>query len=312
MRIFLLALVGLGVALAAPAPRAQQSSETQSIRTAGYNAGFRDGVTDYRQHAQYNVAGHAVYQDAAHGFNANLGVSRTTYEAEFRDGYAAGYKDGFYGLSPAAAGAQPPAPAVQPRPQAQAASPDELPAGTALHLTLNSELSTATSRPGDTFTASVASPVYSADGSTVLVPKGSTVTGAVQSVQRSGAVGGSSRLQIAFTSLHLPNGETRPLRAELSGVNAGQGIGGAITGAPSATSEGGVQKSQTRNAVGTAAAGGAVGALLGAIAGGGKGAGIGGLAGAGLGVLLASRSGALDLKPGTPITITLSQPVSLK
>ncbi len=314
LRSLVLALAGLGLMAMAPAAGAQQSGGTQaSARTAGYNAGFRDGVTDYRQHAPFNAGSHAAYQNASEGYSANLGLSQSAYETEFRNGYAAGYQDGFYGTtSGAPAAAQPAAPAQPPGRVSAGAAPDVLPAGTALHLTLDHELSTTTSTPGETFTATVASPVYSADGSTVLVPQGSTVAGKVESVQRSGSVSGSSRLQIAFTSLRLPSGETRPLRAEISNVSADKGVGGAITGAPSATSEGGVQKSQTRNAVGTAAAGGAVGALIGAIAGGGKGAGIGGLAGAGLGVLLASRSGALDLKAGTPITITLSQPVSLK
>jgi hypothetical protein len=310
-----IALFGLGLmAAAVPAATQQPNSTAQSIQTAGYNAGFRDGVADYRQHAPYSLSSHPAYQNGAEGYNPSLGVSQATYQADFRNGYTAGYKDGFYGITrPAQAAAQPAAPAAQNRaPRAAAATPNELPAGTKLQLTLNNALSTRTSNPGDTFTATVAAPVYSTDGSAVLVPQGSTVAGKVEQVQRSGGVSGNSRIQLAFTDLHLTNGQTLPLRAELSSVNAAQGVGGAITGTPSATNEGGVQRSQTRNTVGTAAAGGAVGALIGAIAGGGKGAGLGGLAGAGLGVFLASRNGALDLKAGTPITITLSQPVRLR
>lgn len=297
--------------------------ETQSIRTAGYNAGFRDGVNDYRNHAPYNFSSQPVYQNGLQGYNGNM--DQKTYQMDFRTGYEQGYDDGFYGRSSNAgserqrnySGAV--APAAQPsaQPNAQPGRPTTqgsgtLPAGTQLALKLNNTLSTRSSIAGDNFTATVTTPVYSQDGQTLLVPEGSTVLGSVASVQRAGSVSGNAQLQLNIESLRLPDGQDLPLRAQVSQVNPNSGIGGAITGTPSATNEGGVQKSQTRNSVGTAAAGGAVGAIIGAIAGGGKGAGIGGLAGAGLGVLLASRSGNLDLPAGTPMTITLNQPVRIR
>lgn len=324
----LLAVAMLSVCLCAQAFAAphrvtaarQAASQEQATRVAGYNAGFRDGVNDYRNHAPYDFQSHPVYRNADQGYSQASGINPQTYAMEFRSGYEAGYDDGFYGRSDDR-GAQrqrsyaPPSTSPA-RNEGQNAAPGAangtLPAGTALSLKLNNTLSSRSSRQGDTFTATVTAPVYSENGQKVLVPAGSTVEGRVASVSASGGISGESQLQLNFQRLRLPDGSSLPLRAEVSQVASQQGVGNVITGAPSATNEGGVQQSQTRNTVGTAAAGGAVGALIGAIAGGGKGAGIGGLVGAGLGVVLASHNGALDLPAGTPITIRLSQPVYLR
>lgn len=181
--------------------------------------------------------------------------------------------------------------------------------GTPVRITLNNELNTNKAVQGDPFTAAVAAPVFSADGSMLLIPKGSTVVGKVASVQKSGTMSGESQLQLSFQRLHLPDGTSMPLRAEVSQVNTKGGVGKVVTGAPSTTSEGGVQSSQSRRTVGSAAAGGVAGAAIGAIAGGGKGAGIGTLVGAGLGVLTATRGGNLDLPSGTELTIVLDDPL---
>lgn len=322
---FLVLVAGLCGVLGTPGALAQNATqspqELRAIRTSGYNAGFRAGVTDYRNHAPYNFNSHPVYQNASQNYNASSGVDQQTYSMDFRTGFEQGYDDGFYGRSSAPssertrnyAGSAAPvstSPNAQPSTNAALGS-GTLPAGTQLALKLNNTLSTRSSEAGDSFTASVTAPVYSPNGQTLLVPQGSVVQGKVASVQRSGSVSGTSRLQLNFEDLRLPDGTALPLRAEVSQINPQGGIGGAITGTPSTTNEGGVQQSQTRRSVGTAAAGGTVGAIIGAIAGGGKGAGIGGLIGAGLGVVLASREGNLDLPAGTPMTIKLDQPVQI-
>ncbi|MGH9519802.1 MAG: hypothetical protein ACRD2D_09125, partial [Terriglobales bacterium] len=43
-----------GVGLAQSQNTVQSPQQLQAIRTQGYNAGFRAGVTDYRNHAPYN------------------------------------------------------------------------------------------------------------------------------------------------------------------------------------------------------------------------------------------------------------------
>lgn len=294
-----------------------QNQQLQQIQQQGYNAGFRAGVTDYRSHAPYSFQSHPVYESATLGYSAASGISEQTYKINFQTGFEHGYDDGFYGRSSdnnaqrQRSYSQAPGRAAANPAQSQAPSNAVIPAGTSLQLKLNNTLSTRSSNPGDTFTATVTQPVTGPDGSTVVVPVGSTVEGKVESVARSGSISGTARLQLAFNQLRLPDGRSFPLNAQLSNVNEKSGVGGAITGTPSTTNEGGVEQSKTRRTVGTAAAGGAVGALIGAIAGGGKGAGIGTLVGAGLGVVLASRNGALDLPAGTPITVTLSQPIQL-
>ncbi len=305
-----------------PVQDQMQDQQLQQIQQQGYNAGFRDGVTDYRSHARYSFQSHPVYQSASLGYSPNNGISEQTYKINFQTGFEHGYDDGFYGRSSDSnaqrqraysgeTSARVPSRAAAAPAQSQAPGNATIPAGTALQLKLNNTLSTRSSTPGSTFTATVTQPVTSSDGRTVVVPVGSTVEGKVESVVRSGSISGTARLQLAFDQLRLPDGQSFPLSAQLSNVNENSGVGGAITGTPSTTNEGGVQQSKTRRTVGTAAAGGAVGALIGAIAGGGKGAGIGTAVGAGLGVVLASRNGALDLPAGTPITVTLNQPIQL-
>jgi len=314
-------LCGAGAQSATPAANAggqPTSQQLQSIRTAGYNAGFRDGTTDYRNRAAYNFKGHGVYQSPDQSYSAPSGVDPRALTTDFRTGYEAGYDDGFYGRSSNATADRQrdySAPATNPgaatQPSGNAAAAGTLPVGTTMDVKLNNTLSTGSSQAGDSFAATVAAPVNGPNGQ-ILVPVGSTITGTVASVQRSGSVSGNSQIQLNFQSLRLPGGTSVPLRAQVSQITSQQGVGGAITGSPSTTNEGGVEKSQTRNTAGTAAAGGAAGLIIGAIAGGGKGAGIGGLVGAGLGAVLASRNGNLTLPAGTGMTIKLDQAVNIQ
>ncbi|HEV2447389.1 MAG TPA: TrbI/VirB10 family protein [Candidatus Sulfopaludibacter sp.] len=188
-----------------------------------------------------------------------------------------------------------------------------VPQGTAIQITLNNALGTKTSAQGDPFTATVSAPVFSANGMRQMIPQGSTISGRVASVQKSGSLGGKSQLQLEFQALHLPDGTSLPLRAEVSQVNTKHGVGAVVTGSPSASAEGGVQQSQSRKTAGSATAGGVAGAAIGAIAGGGKGAAIGLLSGAGLGVLTAAvKGGDINLPAGTSLTIVLDSPLNLR
>lgn len=227
-------------------PSAQQTAsssnpQTNATRLAGYNAGFRDGVTDYRNHAPYDFQSHPTYKQADQGYNQASGVNQQTYAMDFRSGYEAGYDDGFYGRNNDQ-GAQrqrnytPPASNPSARNQSQSPQPNyepsrptnadangALPAGTALYLKLNNTLSSRSSHQGDNFTATVTAPVYSQSGQQVLVPAGSTVEGTVASVRSSGGVSGESQLQLNFQRLRLPDGSSLPLRGR--GVRADRGAG---------------------------------------------------------------------------------------
>lgn len=329
------------------------AQETQ-IRSLGYQAGYTQGRADAQQGAPYDFQSHAEYAAANQGFNSNSGISLEAYRLNYRTGFEDGYDDGYYGrpensasqpqrtfaatpaanpsnnssaaangaANPSGGTAAPPAAnaaAAQPAGRAtgeNGASQFTVPAGTALELRLNNTLSTRSSQPGDSFSATVTAPVLSPNGQ-VLIPTGSLVLGQVGQATPASGLTGTSSLQLRFQQLRLPDGHTAALSASVSGVSSssqgvGNTVGNVVQGTPSANQEGGVQQSRTRSTVGDVAAGGAVGALLGALVGGGKGAAIGTAAGAGLGVLLASRAGPLDLPVGTPIKITLNEPVYLR
>lgn len=181
--------------------------------------------------------------------------------------------------------APPPPVAVAPTP----APPVVLPAGTALAVRVNEALDTKTSKPGDTFTASVAQPV-TVQGR-VVIPAGAAVTGDVENVKQGGKISGESELSIHLTTLRL-NGMSYPITTgPLVQQGKGKGSRTAKIGA------------------GTAAAG----ALIGGLAGGGKGAAIGALAGGGAGVAGSAYTGnkGLSIPAETVVQFQLAQPLQL-
>ena len=198
------------------------------------------------------------------------------------------------------------------QPSRKAAVSGTLPTGTLMDLRLNKDLDSKTATKGEAFTADVVRSIRDAKGR-VVIPVGSTVEGTVAQVQRAGTMGGQSRLQLHFQRVLLPDGARIPLVATLQSMKAGGGgVGGAITGGPGKTTEeGGVERSKTRSTVGTTAAGGGVGAILGGLMGGGKGAGIGAIVGAGAGAIMGSRGGDVHLKQGTQMTVRLDHSLTV-
>lgn len=321
-------LTGFGLTGVAPAQAPVQNpgqnqtgqpltvQQQQQIRQLGYQTGYQQGHADAMKGIPFDYISHPEYANGNQGYSPDSGVSLQNYRFNYRAGFESGYDDGYYGR-PENPQAQPARtygsqPAANPSaPQAGQRQTGTVPAGTVLHLKLDNSLSSNSSTSGEPFTATVTQPVVGPNGEE-LIPTGSIVMGQVGSVTKSGGLTGNSTLQLQFQQLRLPDGHSASLSASVSGVNPQGGVGQVIQGKPSASGEGGVQQSRTRSTVGNVAAGGAVGALLGAIIGGGKGAAIGTAAGAGLGVVLASRSGSLDLPAGTPMTITLNAPLYLQ
>ena len=166
-----------------------------------------------------------------------------------------------------------------------------LPAGTALHVRLDSALASDSSRAGDPVEATVTRAVV-VDG-TEVVPQGSTLRGEVGAVDPGGKVEGRASVAVRFTSLAVAGrDETYPIATGASWL------------AP--TTKG---KDAAKIAVPAGA-----GAIIGGIIGGKKGAAIGATIGGGGGaaVVLTTRGPQIRLAPGAALSLPLEQDVDVR
>ena len=190
----------------------------------------------------------------------------------------------------AARGTAPAAPAAPAPPPAPRFREITLPAGTELPLKLESALASDTSAVEDPVRASLRRSVVR-DEVTVL-PAGTNLRGVVTGVQRSAKVKGRASLAFRFTSLAVDD-ESYDIR----------------TSSVAREAAGTKKKDATKIGIGAGA-----GAIIGGIAGGGKGAAIGTAigGGAGTGMVLATRGEEVRLAAGTPVTVTLSEALTVR
>jgi hypothetical protein len=146
----------------------------------------------------------------------------------------------------------PAAPEPQPRPLV-------VPAGTTLTVRLGESVGSKISSPGQSFSATLASPV-TVDGNTVI-PAGASARGTVVDAKPLGRFKGGALLELRLNSITVNGTEQRIKTSAVSRTLKGKG---------------------KRTAV-LAGGGTALGAIIGGLAGGGKGAAIGAAAGAGAG-----------------------------
>lgn len=164
-----------------------------------------------------------------------------------------------------------------------------IPSGTTLAIRLVDELDSETAQPGQTFKATLDSPL-SVDGE-VAVPAGHEVQGHVIDVKSAGKFAGKSELALQLDRISVGeksyNIQTDQYRRE-----------GSSRGKSTATKVG---------------AGAAIGAIIGGIAGGGKGAAIGAAAGGGVGggVQAATKSQQIKLPTESVLTFTLQSSVTV-
>jgi len=198
--------------------------------------------------------------------------------------------------------AEPPAPAQspaasEPAPAAAPAPPPPPPApqkvtiasGTTLAIRLVDSLDSETATEGQTFHATLKSPL-SADGE-VAVPAGYDVEGHVVTVKSAGKFAGQSEFVLQLDRMKVGDKyyniqtDQYSKKGSSRGKNTAEKVGG----------------------------GAALGAIIGAIAGGGKGAAIGTLAGGGLGggAQAASKSQQIKLPSETVLTFTLQAPLTV-
>jgi hypothetical protein len=165
-----------------------------------------------------------------------------------------------------------------------------VPAETVLAVTLDEQVGSKISTPGQQFAASMREPVE-VNGK-VAIPKGAKVTGMVKDAKPAGRFKGAATLELTLTSIEI-NGADHEIH----------------TTAPTQSSTG--KGKRTAAMVGGGAGGGA---LIGGLAGGGKGAVIGGLIGAAAGTGGAGLTGNRDIKlpAETPLTFKLVDPLEIK
>ena len=165
-----------------------------------------------------------------------------------------------------------------------------VPAGTVLTVRLGQSVGSKISTAGQTFTATLASPV-AVEGKTAI-PAGATASGTVVDAKPLGRFKGGAVLQLRLTSITVNGTEQSVSTSSLTRTQSGKGKRTAIM----------------------AGGGAGLGALIGGLAGGGKGAAIGALAGGGAGTGGAAFTGNKDivLPAESALSFKLEQPLEVK
>jgi hypothetical protein len=114
--------------------------------------------------------------------------------------------------------------------------------GWQLHAYLLRTISSAQARPGDTFQAAVADPVFNSDHA-LVVPQGSLMIGEITQAKAARSFGRQGKLRFRFRELRLPGGFTQPVEGTLAGIDASRNQNLKID------SEGGVQQKQSQGRV---------------------------------------------------------------
>ena len=170
-----------------------------------------------------------------------------------------------------------------------------VPAGTHLDLTINSELSSRKNKPGDTFTAKVATDVRDPSG-TIVINEGSTANGNIVAVKPAPNRRTPGTLTLALTTIES-NGKTFPIRATIDSVQTEyrtQNINGRDAAKVGAGAAAGAVVGQilSKNTKGT---------VIGAV--------VGGIAGAG--VAVETKDLDIVLPDGSHILATITEPMKV-
>ena len=145
-------------------------------------------------------------------------------------------------------------------------------AGTTLTIRIDQRISVKTSRTGDTFTGELVDPVLAGDIS-MLLPKGTLVSGVVDASHRRGHFKGRSLLQLRLTSLTLNGTQYSLTTRDLAESKKGKG----------------------RRSAALIGGGSGLGMIVGGVASGGVGLLVGGLVGGGAGTAVAGLTGNRDI-----------------
>ena len=170
-----------------------------------------------------------------------------------------------------------------------------IPNNTSIVATLDTPISTKTTRTGNRFSMTVTSPSQY---------RGAVIEGTVTG-EGSGVVSGRANMSLSFETIRMRDGRTYTFAGIVDGV---RDVNGNVI---NVNNEGAIRdSSQGNKTVVRAGIGALLGAVIGAIAGGGQGAAIGAGVGAGAGagsVILQGRDN-LDLGAGSQFSITATAP----
>jgi hypothetical protein len=169
-------------------------------------------------------------------------------------------------------------------------APLVIPSGTAITISLGSSIGSKLSKPGDTFTGSVAKDVLV--GNAVAIRQGATVSGTVADAKPLGKFKGGAVLEVRLDSVQI-HGADVPVQAAARSFS---------------------EKGKGKRTVVLTGGGAALGGIIGALAGGGKGAAIGAAAGAGAGAGGSALTGNKEivLPAESDLSFELSQPLEVK
>jgi hypothetical protein len=183
-----------------------------------------------------------------------------------------------------------PAPVAEPAPPPKPPKPVVIPAGTEITVRLDQPLGSKDSHAGDSFSATVATPV--SVGGKVAIPASSAVAGTVIDAKAKGKLKGEARLQLALKKITI-KGQTYLIDASMADVT---------------------EKGKGKRTAKTTGAGAAGGALIGGLAGGGKGLVIGAAVGAGVGLVGGAFTGnkQIELPAESSLTFQLNASLTLK
>ncbi len=182
-----------------------------------------------------------------------------------------------------AASPPPPKPVAPPAPRFRDVT---IPAGTALSVTVLSNLASNANAVEDPVRGALAEPVVIAGA--VAVPKGSELSGTISEVKESGRIKGRASISFRFDRV-VVRGEPHDIQTARVIREAGD---------------------TKREDVKKGGIGAGVGAVVGGIAGGGTGAAVGALAG-GAGTVLATKRREVEVPAGTVVTVLVQEPLTL-
>lgn len=124
----------------------------------------------------------------------------------------------FFASPAAMALANPAAPATLYPPVELGAASQQIPAGMNLPIAFLTPLDSKTSNVGDIFIAVAAQDLWA--GEQLVLPKGSTIRGRVQGVERPGFFSKGGLLRLTFDHVQMPSGELKPLALDIDAASA--------------------------------------------------------------------------------------------